>query len=151
MRYGGWGGIGSSPVSDTYLALFRSLLACGVWTAVHILDGFLDHRSEMRPDTLQADPPGQSETVCGRASLWAIQLMPRLRNWQALTLYAPSERFAHAPLTPLQALCRDTIAWTLIATHRPDMLRVALSMSQGLMRASTILRKLGTYSRKHKL
>jgi TnpA family transposase len=151
IRYGGWGGIGYYHVSDTYIALFSSFIACGVWEAIHILDGLLENRSEIRPDTLHADTQGQSETVFGLAYLLAIQLMPRIRHWKHLTLYAPSERFALEQIEHLRELFSDTIAWTLIKTHLPDMLRVALSISQGKVRASTILRKLGTYSRKNKL
>jgi TnpA family transposase len=77
--------------------------------------------------------------------------MPRIRHWKHLTLYAPSERFALEQIAHLRELFSDTIAWTLIKMHLPDMLRVALSISQGKVRASTILRKLGTYSRKNKL
>ena len=55
IRYGGWGGIGYYHVSDTYIALFSSFIACGVWEAIHILDGLLENRSEIRPDTLHAD------------------------------------------------------------------------------------------------
>src|SRR6267378_635496 len=76
------GGIGYYHVSDTYIALFSSFIACGVWEAVHILDGLLENRSEIRPDTLHADTQGQSETVFGLAYLLAIQLMPRIRNWK---------------------------------------------------------------------
>ena len=151
IRYGGWGGIGYYHVSDTYIALFSSFIACGVWEAVHILDGLLEKRAELRPDTLHADTHGQSETVFGLAYLLAIQLMPRIRNWKDLTLYAPSARFARDHITHLQELFSDVIDWTLIETHLPDMLRVALSISQGRIRSSTILRKLGTYSRKNKL
>jgi TnpA family transposase len=118
---------------------------------VHILDGLLENRSEIRPDTLHADTHGQSETVFGLAYLLAIQLMPRLRNWKDLTLYAPSDRFAREQITHLRELFSDTIDWRLIETHLPDMLRVAISISQGRIRSSTILRKLGTYSRKNKL
>jgi TnpA family transposase len=52
---------------------------------------------------------------------------------------------------PLRELFGATIDWPLIKTHLADMLRIALSMSQGKVRASTILRKLGTASRKNKL
>jgi len=45
----------------------------------------------------------------------------------------------------------DTIDWALIETHLPDMIRVALSSKAGKIRPSTILRKLGAYSRKNKL
>jgi Tn3 transposase DDE domain len=82
IRYGGWGGIGYYHVSDTYIALFSSFIACGVWEAIYILDGLLHNRSEIRPDTLHADTQGQSEPVFGLAYLLAIQLMPRMRNWK---------------------------------------------------------------------
>ena len=142
----GGGGIGYYHVSDTYIALFSRSIACGVWEAVYILDGLLENRSEMRPDTLHADTQGQSETVFGLAYLLAIQLMPRIRNWKDLTLYTSSERFARDQITHIRELFSDTIDWTLIETHLPDILRVALSISQGTIRSSTILRKLGTYS-----
>src|SRR5262245_42076967 len=77
--------------------------------------------------------------------------MPRIRHWQDLTLYAPSARFAREHITHLQELFRDLIDWRLIETHLPDMLRVAISMSQGRIRSSTILRQLGPYSRNNKL
>lgn len=151
IRYGGWGGIGYYHVSDTYIALFRHFIACGVWEAVYILDGLLENRSEIRPDTLHADTQGQSETVFGLAYLLAIQLMPRIRNWKDLTLYAPTQRFVTEQVEHLRDLFSDTAAWSLIRTHLPDMLRVAVSLSQGKIRSSTILRKLGTESRKNRL
>jgi len=43
------------------------------------------------------------------------------------------------------------VNWELIETHLPDMLRVVLSIKAGKFTASTILRKLGTYSHKNKL
>lgn len=148
IRYGGWGGVGYYHVSDTYIALFSSFIACGVWEAVYILDGLLENRSEIRPDTLHADTQGQSECVFGLAYLLAIRLMPRIRNWKDLTMYLPSADFA---VEHIGDLFSDTIDWELIETHLPDMLRVAMSISQGKIRSSTILRKLGTYSRKNKL
>ena len=131
IRYGGWGGIGYYHVSDTYIALFSSFIACGVWEAVYILDGLLENRSEMRPDTLHADTQGQSETVFGLAYLLAIQLMPRIRNWKHLTLYVPTTRFAVEDIQHIRELFSEAIDWSLIKTHLPDMLRVALSISQG--------------------
>lgn len=145
IRYGGWGGIGYYHVSDTYIALFSSFIACGVWEAVHILDGLLENRSKIRPDTLHADTQGQSESVFGLAYLLAIHLMPRIRNWKDLTLYLPHKAFT---VEYIGELFSDTIDWQLIKTHLPDMLRVALSISHGKIRSSTILRRLGTYGRK---
>jgi TnpA family transposase len=77
--------------------------------------------------------------------------MPRIRHWKDLTRYAPSERFATEQITHIRELFGDTAEWSLIHMHLPDMLRVALSISQGKIRSSTILRKLGTESRKNRL
>ncbi len=148
IRYGGWGGIGYYHVSDTYIALFSNFIPCGVWEAVYILDGLLENKSDIRPDTLHADTQGQSETVFGLAHLLSIQLMPRIRNWKDLKFYLPSEDLS---ISHLNQLFSDTIDWNLIENHFHDMLRVAISISQGKIRSSTILRKLGTYSRKNKI
>ena len=151
IRYGGWGGIGYYHVSDTYIALFSSFIACGVWEAIYILAGLLENRSDIRPDTLHADTQGQSETVFGLAYLLGIHLMPRIRNWKHLTLYTPSDLFTTQKIKHINELFSGTIDWALIETHLPDMLRLAISISQGKVSSSTILRKLGTESRKNKL
>jgi TnpA family transposase len=46
---------------------------------------------------------------------------------------------------------KDSVDWDLIGTHLPDMLQVAQSIQAGRISPSTILRKLGTASRKNKL
>jgi TnpA family transposase len=71
-RYGGYGGIGYYHLSDMYIALFSHFIPCGVWEAVHILDGLLKNRSDIQPDTLHADTQGQNAPVFGLAHLLAI-------------------------------------------------------------------------------
>ncbi|MDQ3458805.1 MAG: Tn3 family transposase [Deinococcota bacterium] len=148
LRYGSWGGIGYYHVTDTYVAIFSSFIACGVWEAIYILDGLMENESDLRPDTLYADTQGQSETVFGLAYLLAIKLMPRIRNWKRLKFYLPNKVFQ---TQHLQDMFDEPINWQLIERHYHDMMRVAVSISQGTIRASTILRKLNTYSRKNKL
>jgi len=46
---------------------------------------------------------------------------------------------------------KEPVDWDLIACHLPDMLQVAQSIRAGRISPSTILRKLGTASRKNKL
>ena len=148
VRYGGYGGIGYYHVSDTYVALFSHFIPCGVWEAVYILDGLLKNRSDIQPDTVHADTQGQSTPVFGLAYLLGIDLMPRIRNWKGMKLFRPSKtsRYKH-----IDSLFTDVIDWSLIETHLPDMLRVVLSIRAGRISASTLLRKLGTYSRKNRL
>lgn len=148
IRYGGYGGIGYYHVSDTYIALFSHFIPCGVWEAVYLLDGLLKNTSEIQPDTIHGDTQAQSAAVFALSYLLGIRLMPRIRNWQDLTLYrpTPTARYLH-----IDGLFSETVNWELIETHLPDLLRVVLSIKAGKIAASTILRKLGTNSSHNKL
>jgi TnpA family transposase len=148
IRYGGYGGIGYYHVSDTYIALFSHFIPCGVWEAVYILDGLLKNESDIQPDVLHADTQGQSEPVFALAHLLGIELMPRIRNWKSLDFCRPDSK---AHYHHIDSLFTENVDWNLIETHLPDMLRVALSIKAGRISASTILRRLGTYSRKNRL
>lgn len=148
IRYGGYGGIGYYPVSDTYIALFSHFIPCGVWEAVYLLDGLLKNESDIQPDTIHGDTQAQSAPVFGLALLLGITLMPRIRHWKHLKLYRPSPE---AVFTHLDALFSATIDWSLLQKHWPDMLRVVLSIKAGRITPSMLLRKLGTYSRKNRL
>lgn len=148
IRYGGYGGIGYYHVSDKYIALFSHFIPCGVHEAVYILDGLLANRSDIQPDIVHGDTQAQSFPVFGLAHLLGINLMPRIRNIKDLVFSRPEPGRAYENI---QALFGDSIDWKLIETHLHDMLRVAISIKVGKITASTILRRLGTYSRKNKL
>lgn len=149
IRYGSWGGIAYYHVSDTYIALFSHFIPCGVWEAIYILDGLTKNKSDIQPDTLHGDTQAQSTPVFGLAYLLGIKLMPRIRNWKDLKCYKPSSEAAYNHISELFA--KDNINWALISRHLPDMLQIALSIKAGKISPSTILRKLGTASRKNKL
>jgi TnpA family transposase len=82
------------------------------------------------------------------AHLLGIQLMPRIRNWKDLHLYRASseDHYEH-----INALLTKEVDWGLIAAFWPDMVRVAVSIAEGRVTPSTVLRRLATYSRKNKL
>jgi TnpA family transposase len=145
IRYGGYGGIAYHHIADNYIALFTSFISCGVWEAVHILDGLMKNRSKIQPDTLHADTQGQSEAVFGLCRLLGIKLMPRMRGISDAIFYRPSKsvRYEH-----IDALFGGEIDWDLIATHARDMFQIVLSIQAGRVMPSMLLRKLGTYSRK---
>ncbi|WP_125077094.1 Tn3 family transposase [Pseudoxanthomonas sp. SGT-18] len=148
IRYGGYGGIGYYHVSDKYVALFSHFIPCGVHEAIYILDGLLANTSDIQPEIVHGDTQAQSYPVFGLSHLLGIQLMPRIRNIKDLTFFRPEPG---RPYKNIQALFGDSIDWGLIETHLHDMLRVTVSIKLGKITASTILRRLGTYSRKNKL
>lgn len=148
IRYGGYGGIGYYHVSDMYIALFSHFIPCGVYEAIYILDGLIKNESDVQPDTLHGDTHAQSAPVFGLAFLLGIKLMPRIRNLKSLVFYKPDRGTRYENIN---GLFSESINWELIETHLPDMLRIALSIKAGKLTPSTILRRLGTASRKNKL
>jgi TnpA family transposase len=149
IRYGGYGGIAYYHVSDVYIALFSHFISCGVWEAIHILDGLTKHDSDIQPDILHGDSQAQSAPVYGLAFLPGIKLMPRIRNWKDLKWFRPLPGEAYQHIDSL--FTKEAVDWDLIACHLPDMLQVAQSIRAGRISPSTILCKLGTASRKNKL
>jgi len=149
IRYGGYGGIAYHHVSDLYILLFSHFIACGVWEAIYIIDGLLKNRSAIQPNTVHADTQGQNLPVFALSYLLGIQLMPRIRNWKDLKLYRPSKEMVY---THIETLFHDDVVdWDLITTHYQDLLRVVISIQEGKVLPSMLLRKLSTYSRKNRL
>jgi TnpA family transposase len=148
VRYGKFGGIAYHHISDTYIALFSHFMAGGVWEAVYILDGLLKNRSALQPDTLHADTHGQAEPVFGLAALLGIQLLPRMRTWNDVTLYRVDRETTYKHI---DALFTQVVDWQLIERHWHDMMQVVLSIQAGTVLPSMLLQKLGVYSRQSTL
>jgi TnpA family transposase len=150
IRYGGTGGIAYHYVSDTYIALFSKFIPCGVWEAVHLIDGLLKQESKLRPETVHTDTQGQSFPVFALAHLFGFDLMPRIRNWRDLNFYRPSADVVYRHIDPLFGESgRNVIDWDLIETHYEDLMRVVLSIQAGKISSVTLLRRLSTYSRRN--
>ena len=149
IRYGGYGGIGYYHVSDTYIALFSHFIPCGVYEAIYILDGLIRNESDIQPDTVHGDTQAQNTPVFALAYLLGIDLMPRIRNIKDLIFFKPSKESRYENIQPL--FRGEAIDWDLIERHYEDMLRVAVSIKAGMITPSTLLRRLGSKSRKSKL
>jgi TnpA family transposase len=136
---------GTGTARDLYIALFSLFIPCGAYEGVYILDPVDQNKSDVQPCTVHADTHGPSASIVGLAFILAIQLMSRIRNWKHLTCTA---RPKMCP-TSTSTACLPTVDWELIAMHLPDMLRVGVSIASGTITPSTILRRLGTWSRKN--
>ena len=144
----GYGGIAYHHVADNYVALFTHFISCGVWEAVYIIDGLLKNASELQPKSISSDTQGQSLTVFGLSHMLGVELLPRLRNWKGLIFYKPNEDVRYEHIEPLFS---DTVDWKLIETHWRDLMRVVISIRVGKVLPSTLLKRLGNYSRKNRL
>jgi len=118
--------------------LFSRFISCGVWEAIHILDGFLANQSAIQPDTVIGDTQGQSEPVFALSYLMGIELMPRMRNWNDVYFYRPNKTTSYEHI---DALFKKTADFKRLKTHWKDIMQVVLSIHAGKVLPSMLLRK----------
>ncbi len=149
IRYGGFGGLGYYHISDSYIALYGNFISCGVHESHYLFDGIIDNDSEIQPKKVHGDTGAQTEVAFGFGYLLAIFLMPRIRNFKHLRYYKPNKTDHFTHLNEL--FCDESIDWDFMQLHYHDMLRVVMSVHAGRVKASTILRRMGSKTRKNKL
>ena len=149
IRYGKYGGLGYYHVSDQYIALYSNFLTCGVHEGSYLIDGIIENVSDIQPHIVHGDTGAQSEIVFALCFLLGIKLMPRIRNLKHLKYYKAQPSDAYDSIDAI--FSNNRIDWDKIETYYYDMLRVAISIQQGKIKASTILRKFNSKSKKNKL
>lgn len=149
LRYGKWGGIAYYHVADNYIAIFSKFIPCGAYEAIYILDAIYSQLKQDIPYILHGDTHAQNSVVFGLSFLLGIKLMPRIRTWQDIKFYKASKEYTYEHIEDL--FTKDSINWDLIQKHLPDTLQVAQSIMAGVIKPSTILRRLGTANQKSKL
>ena len=150
IRYGGYGGIAYHHVADNYIALFSHFIPCGVWEAVYIIEGLLKQRSAADPDTIHADTQGQSFPVHALAHLFGFELLTRIRNWKDRTFWRPDRETVYRHIEQLFGEPgQNVINWELIRAHWRDLMRIALSIREGRLSSTLLLRRLSSESRRN--
>jgi TnpA family transposase len=147
IRYGKTGGIAYRHVSDNYIALFSRFIACGTFEATYILDALLQNLADVKPSRVHADTHGQSAAVFGLAYLLGIELMPRIRRWQSLTMYRSDSANRYSRIN---SLFSGTVKWALIHEHYSQFMQLALAIRSGTLAPSAVLAKVNSYSTRNR-
>src|SRR5271166_5223848 len=126
--------------------------SCGVWEAVHLIEGLLANKSDIQPSTVHADTQGQSAPVFALATLFGFDLMPRIRNFKDLIFFRPNEHLVYPHTDALFGeRGRNVIDWKFIERHWQDLMQVAISISEGRISSATLMRRLRSNSRKNRI
>lgn len=135
-------------VSDQYTPFHTKVINVGVRDATYVLDGLLYHESDLRIEEHYTDTSGFTDHVFALMHLLGFRFAPRIRDLHDKKLYitGPSDNYP-----TLEALIGGKINLNHIRSNWDDILRLATSIQQGVVTASLIVRKIGSYPRQNGL
>ncbi len=147
--------LGSEPglqyythVNDQYIPFHTKVINSGVRDATYVLDGLLYHESDLRIEEHYTDTSGFTDHVFALMHLLGFRFVPRIRDLKDTKLYISGSSDNYPALSAL-------IGGNIILKHIPpnwnDVLRMTTSIKQGIVTASLIVRKIGSYPRQNGL
>jgi TnpA family transposase len=121
-------------------------IPCRLREATFVLDGLVEHDTELDPRTVYTDTHGYTEVVMATAALLGTSLAPRIARLHEQTLYKldRSRRYAH-----LDPILDGTIKPHLIRRAWDEAVRVVASIQARTASPSLLLHRLGSYARQH--
>lgn len=107
--------------------------------SMFILDGLLEHQTQLQPVEVMADTAGASDIVFGLFWLLGYQFSPRLDDVGEAAFWRLDPT---ADYGVLNSIARSRVNTKLIARNWDDWLRLAGSLHQGTVSASELMRSL---------
>lgn len=135
-------------ISDQYAPFHTNVVNVGVRDATFVLDGLLYHESDLQIEEHYTDTAGFTDHVFALMHLLGFRFAPRIRDLAEKKLYLPDSKVKYHALDPLVG---GTVNRRQIQSHWDDILRLAASIRSGVVTASLILRKIGSYPRQNGL
>ena len=135
-------------VSDRYAPFHSKVISASAGEAAQVLDGLLHHGADLRIEEHHVDGGGVSDHVFALCHLLGFRFAPRIPNIGARRLHLFDGLAAGPDIEPLTAARIDE---RLIAGHWEDVLRLTTSIRTGVVSASLMLERLGSYPRANSL
>lgn len=148
IRYRKTGRICYFLTADTYICMFSHFIPCGIHESNFLFDGLANSDLQNKPNRIHGDSHAQTLSAFGLGYLLGIELMPRIKNVKKLDFFRP---MANQKFKNIGPLFKQSINWPIIAEHLTEMYRIAISIKRGTLTPSTLLRRMGTKSRKNRL
>ncbi len=135
-------------ISDQYFPFHTKVISVGVRDATHVLDGLLYHESDLKIEEHYTDTAGFTDHVFALMFLLGFKFAPRIRDLSEKKLFIPEK---HNTYPQLSSLIGESINKKIIRDNWNELLRLAVSIKQGTVSASLMLRKLANYPRQNGL
>ncbi|MDA8353018.1 MAG: Tn3 family transposase [Firmicutes bacterium] len=135
-------------VSDQQVAFHDLVINATAREAPYVIDGYLNHETDLQIEEHYTDTAGYTDQVFGLAHLFGFRFAPRLRDLHSARLFTieSADRFPR-----LNEFLRYKIRTPIIRKNYDDVLRMAHSIQQGTVSAALLMGKLGSYERKNEL
>lgn len=134
--------------SDQYSQFYTQLIHCSPREAAYVLDGLLDHETDLNPYEHFTDTHGYTENVFSLCHLLGFRFSPRIRDIADQRLYRIDKDFLYKNIDPLFS---GHINIKLIREEWDEIVRLVASVKNRVVKPSLLLRKMGAYSRKSRL
>jgi TnpA family transposase len=125
--------------SDQFSGFHGIVIPGTLHDSPYVLDGLLEHQTELQPRQLMTDSAGYSDIVFGLFWLLGFQFSPRLAELGEARFRRIDPK---ANYGVLNGLARHRVNTALIIQHWDDLLRIAGSLKMGTVRASELIRSL---------
>lgn len=148
-KYGGEPGVlFYTHLSDQYAPFYTKVINANVRDATHVLDGLLYHESQLRIEEHYTDTAGFTDHVFALFHPFGFQFAPRISDLADKRIYVPGKPGEWPHLAPIMG---GTLNLRLMEQQFEEFLRLVVSIKQGTVTASLILRKLASYPRQNSL
>ena len=135
-------------VSDRYAPYHTKVISVAEGEAAHVIDGLLYRGSDIGGAIHHVDGGGVSDHIFAICHFLGFRFAPRIPNLHDRRLYV----FGPASTWPnLEPFIAGRIDEDLIRAHWDDLLRLATSIRTGVVSASLMLKRLGSYPRQNGL
>jgi TnpA family transposase len=125
--------------SDQFTGFHAIVIPGTLRDSMYILDGLLEHQTQLQPVEIMTDTAGVSDVVFGLFWLLGYQFSPRLADIGEARFWRMDPT---ADYGGLNTMARARVPIPLIVRNWDDLLRVAGSLHQGTVSASELLRSI---------
>jgi TnpA family transposase len=137
-----------SHTSDLYAPFHVTVITSNLRDSTYVLDGLLHHEADLNIYEHYTDTAGFTDHVFALMHLLGFKFAPRIRDLNDKRIYLPSKIKTYPGLS---SIIGGYINLEVIEKNWDDILRLALSIQQGTVTASLMLKKLGSYPRQNNL
>lgn len=134
-------------LSDQYSPFYSENVSL-IRDSTYMIDGLLYHESDLQIEEHYTDTAGFSDHVFALMHLLGFRFAPRIKDLSDKKIYLPP---GDHDFSILSEHIGGTINFKKITQNWDDILRLAASIKKGTVKASLIIRKIGSYPRQNGL